>query len=75
TPPGALPPALTQPAEPHPLPADGARYAGARGAAGVSVRHTDYPGVPHGFMSFPGAVPCGATALDEVASMLRAELA
>ena len=69
-----LPPALIQTAELDPLRDDGARYAQALRAAGVSVRHTDYPGVPHGFMSFPGAVPCGAAALDEVTSMLRTEL-
>ncbi len=70
-----LPAALIQTAELDPLRDDGARYAEALRAAGVSVRHTDYAGVPHGFMSFPGAVPCGAAALDEVATMLRAELA
>ena len=72
---GGLPPALIQTAELDPLRDDGVRYAAALRAAGVSVRHTDYAGVPHGFMSFPGAVPCGRAALDEVATLLRAELA
>ena len=70
-----LPRALIQTAELDPLRDDGARYAAALRAAGVGVQHTDYAGVPHGFMSFPGAVVCGDAALAEVAAMLRAELA
>lgn len=70
-----LPPALIQTAELDPLRDDGARYAEALRAAGVTVRHTDYVDVPHGFMSFPGAVPCGAQALAEVATVLSEALA
>ena len=35
--------------------------------AGVEVRHTNYPRVPHGFMSFPGATRVGGAARAELA--------
>jgi acetyl esterase len=34
--------------------------------AGVEVTLTNYPRVPHGFLSFPGAAPGGWAARDEL---------
>jgi acetyl esterase len=61
-----LPPALVQTADLDPLRDDGATYARALREAGVDVRHTNYPRVPHGFMSFPGATPAGKAARAEL---------
>ncbi|KGN32657.1 lipase [Knoellia sinensis KCTC 19936] len=54
-----LPPTLIQTADLDPIRDDGARYAKALRAAGVSTRHTNYLRVPHGFASFPGACAAG----------------
>ena len=52
-----LPPALIQTADLDPIRDDGIRYADALRTAGVSVRHTNYLRMPHGFASMPGAAP------------------
>lgn len=69
-----LPPALVQTAELDPLRDDGVRYAAALRAAGVAVRDTTYVRVPHGFASFPGAVPVGAQHRAELVRELRSHL-
>lgn len=68
-------PALIQTAELDPLRDDGGRYATALREAGVAVRWTDYVGAPHGFASFPGALPAGRQALAELLTALREALA
>jgi acetyl esterase len=69
-----LPPALIQTADLDPLRDDGVRYADALRAAGVATRLTNYVRVPHGFASFPGAVPTGAQQRAELVGELRAHL-
>jgi acetyl esterase len=68
------PPALVQTADVDPVRDDGIRYARALSAAGVPVRLTNYLRVPHGFASYPGAVPVGRQQREELVGELRAHL-
>ena len=69
-----LPPALIQVAEHDPLRDDGTRYAAVLRAAGVPVRLTEYVGMPHGFMNFPGICRPAAQALAELCAEQRTAL-
>ena len=71
---GKLPPALIQLAEHDPLREDGVRYAAALRAAGVPVRITEYVGMPHGFMNFPGLSRSAPQALAELCAEQKAAL-
>jgi acetyl esterase/lipase len=70
-----LPPALIQVGEHDPLREDGVRYAAALRAAGVPVRLTEYVGMPHGYLNFPGLCRCAPQALSEVCAEQTAALA
>jgi acetyl esterase/lipase len=69
-----LPPALIQVAEHDPLRDDGKRYAAVLRAAGVQVRLTEYVGMPHGFVNFPGLSRAAHQALAEVCAEQAAAL-
>jgi acetyl esterase len=69
-----LPPALIVVGEHDPLRDDGVRYAGALRAAGVPARLTEYVGMPHGFLNFPGLCRAAEQALAEVIAEQRAAL-
>lgn len=62
-----LPPTLVQTADLDPLRDEGAAYARLLREHGVTVRHTNYPRAPHGFLSFPGAANGGRAARAELA--------
>jgi acetyl esterase len=61
-----LPPALIQVAEHDPLREDGVLYAAALRSAGVPVRFTEYVGMPHGYLNFPGVCRAAPQALAEI---------
>jgi acetyl esterase/lipase len=69
-----LPPALIQVGEHDPLRADVIRYAGALRAAGVPVRLTEYVGMPHGYLNFPGLCRIAPQALAELCAEQKAAL-
>ena len=71
---GRLPPALIQVGEHDPLRDDGVRYAAALRAAGVPVRFTEYVGMPHGYLNFPGLCRSAEQALAEVCAEQTAAL-
>lgn len=71
---GKLPPALIQVGEHDPLREDGVRYAAALRAAGVPARLTEYVGMPHGFLNFPGLCRIAPQALAEICAEQRAAL-
>jgi len=70
-----LPPALIQVGEHDPLRDGGVRYAGTLRAAGVPVRLTEYVGMPHGFLNFPGLCRWAPQALAEICAEQKAALA
>jgi acetyl esterase/lipase len=70
-----LPPALIQVGEHDPLREDGARYATALRAAGVPVRFTEYVGMPHGYLNFPGICRGARQAMAEICAEQAAALA
>ncbi len=70
-----LPPALIQVAEHDPLRRDGVRYAAALRSAGVPVRFTEYVGMPHGYLNFPGICRSAPQALAELCAEQKAALA
>jgi acetyl esterase/lipase len=69
-----LPPALIQVAEHDPLRDDGVRYAAALRSAGVPVRFTEYVGMPHGYLNFPGVCRSAAQAMAEICAEQTAVL-
>jgi acetyl esterase/lipase len=70
----ALPPALIQVGEHDPLRDNVVRYAEALRAAGVPVRFTEYVGMPHGFVNFPGLSSAAHQAMAEVCAEQSAAL-
>jgi acetyl esterase len=70
-----LPPALIQVGEHDPLREDGARYAAALRSAGVAVRFTEYVGMPHGYLNFPGICRAAPQAMAEICTEQAAVLA
>jgi acetyl esterase/lipase len=72
---GGLPPALIQVGEHDPLRGDGVRYAEVLRSAGVPVRLTEYVGMPHGYLNFPGLCRLAAQALAEITAEQQAALA
>jgi acetyl esterase len=70
----SLPPALIQVAEHDPLREDGVRYAAALRSAGVPVRLTEYVGMPHGYLNFPGLCRSAPQAMAEICAEQKAAL-
>lgn len=70
----ALPPALVITAEHDPLRDEGMRYARRLRDDGVASRHTDYAGMCHGFLSFPGLAAGARQAVAEISQVLTTGL-
>jgi acetyl esterase len=69
-----LPPALIQVAGHDPLHDEGVQYAAVLRANGVPVKLTEYPAMPHGFLSFPRFNRDAGPALQEVIDEQRRAL-
>jgi acetyl esterase len=69
-----LPPTIVLTAEHDPVRDQGRVFVQRLRDAGVEVRHTEYPGMIHGWMSFKGTIDDGERALDEIAAALQAAL-
>jgi len=65
------PPAFVITAECDPLRDDGEAYADRLHEFGIAARYKRYPGMFHGFMSFPGVLPEAALAFEEAGAALR----
>ncbi|KNX39296.1 alpha/beta hydrolase [Luteipulveratus halotolerans] len=70
-----LPPTLIQVAGCDPLRDEAEHYGELLRAAGNDVQVSRYAGMPHGFMSFPGAAPAARRARSELRQSLAAWLA
>jgi acetyl esterase len=57
------------------LTGDGVRYAQVLRAAGTPARLTEYVGMPHGYLNFPGLCRLADQALTEITAEQRAALA
>lgn len=69
-----LPPAWVLTAEYDPLADEGAAYARKMNEAGVSVEHTEYKGMIHGFFSFGHILDQGRQAIADACTRLKAAL-
>jgi acetyl esterase len=69
-----LPPAFVITAECDPLRDDGEAYAEKLRKLGIAARYKRYPGMFHGFMSFPGVLPEAAEAFEDAGKALREAL-
>jgi acetyl esterase len=66
-----MPPAFVITAECDPLRDDGEAYADKLQKLGVAARYKRYPGMFHGFMSFPGVLPEAEEAFADAGAALR----
>jgi acetyl esterase len=69
-----LPPAHVIVAECDPLADEGAAYAQRLRAEGVSVTFVSYPGMIHGFFTFPAVLDAGRRAIADAGAVLREAL-
>ena len=69
-----MPPAFVITAECDPLRDDGEAYADRLRTLGIAARYKRYPGMFHGFMSFPSVLPEASEAFEDAGAALREAL-